>query len=152
MPQSNSTNRRFVLAERPKGEPDDRTLRLETAEVPEAGVAAVEHAADVDVDLTAVPRDVAPRWQHKEPIDELLEASLASLHTTTLEPLAIETAAPWFQNQSMAASSRPPRKISSIGVRMNVGWIELQRMSQLRLAVSSATDFVSNQTAALEAL
>jgi len=37
MPQSTTSNRRFVLAERPKGEPDDRTLRLETTEVPEPG-------------------------------------------------------------------------------------------------------------------
>ena len=29
------TNRRWVLAERPKGEPDENTLRLETAPVPE---------------------------------------------------------------------------------------------------------------------
>ncbi len=35
MPQATTTNRRFVLAERPKGEPDERTLRLETADVPE---------------------------------------------------------------------------------------------------------------------
>jgi hypothetical protein len=35
MPQSTTTNRRFVLAERPKGEPDDRTLRLETGSIPE---------------------------------------------------------------------------------------------------------------------
>ena len=37
MPQSNLTNRRFVLAQRPKGEPDGDTLRLETAPLPEAG-------------------------------------------------------------------------------------------------------------------
>ena len=37
MPQSNATNRRFVLAQRPKGEPDDDTLRLETTPIPEAG-------------------------------------------------------------------------------------------------------------------
>ncbi|EYD71976.1 NADP-dependent oxidoreductase [Limimaricola hongkongensis] len=35
MPQTKDTNRRWVLAERPKGEPNDDTLRLETAEVPE---------------------------------------------------------------------------------------------------------------------
>ncbi len=34
MPQSPDTNRLWVLAERPKGEPDDNTLRLETASVP----------------------------------------------------------------------------------------------------------------------
>ena len=37
MPQSTTTNRRFVLAERPKGEPDDRTLRMETDAVPTPG-------------------------------------------------------------------------------------------------------------------
>lgn len=37
MSQSSSQNRRFVLAERPKGEPDDDTLRLETADVPTPG-------------------------------------------------------------------------------------------------------------------
>lgn len=35
MPQSSTTNRRFVLAERPKGEPTDQTLRLETGEIPD---------------------------------------------------------------------------------------------------------------------
>jgi NADPH-dependent curcumin reductase CurA len=35
MPQSTTHNRRFVLAERPSGEPDDRTLRLETVDIPE---------------------------------------------------------------------------------------------------------------------
>jgi NADPH-dependent curcumin reductase CurA len=35
MPQSNTTNRRFVLAERPKGEPTEGTLRLETADIPQ---------------------------------------------------------------------------------------------------------------------
>ena len=35
MPQSTTTNRRFVLAERPRGEPDERTLRLETGALPE---------------------------------------------------------------------------------------------------------------------
>jgi hypothetical protein len=37
MPQSNASNRRFVLAQRPKGEPDDNTLRLETVDVPTPG-------------------------------------------------------------------------------------------------------------------
>ena len=37
MPQSSEQNRRVVLAERPKGEPDENTLRLETSEVPTAG-------------------------------------------------------------------------------------------------------------------
>ena len=37
MTQSDTTNRRFVLAKRPKGEPDDDTLRLETGEVPTPG-------------------------------------------------------------------------------------------------------------------
>ncbi len=37
MPQSNTTNRRFVLAQRPKGEPNDDTLRLETTDIPTAG-------------------------------------------------------------------------------------------------------------------
>ena len=34
MPQSQTENRKFVLAERPQGEPNDNTLRLETAPVP----------------------------------------------------------------------------------------------------------------------
>ncbi len=34
MPQSSTTNRRFVLAERPTGEPDDHTLRLTTEDLP----------------------------------------------------------------------------------------------------------------------
>ncbi|UWR95633.1 NADP-dependent oxidoreductase [Phaeobacter inhibens] len=34
MTQTSTTNRQFVLAERPKGEPTDSTLRLETTEVP----------------------------------------------------------------------------------------------------------------------
>ena len=34
MPQSDTVNRQFVLAERPEGEPDDNTLRLETFDVP----------------------------------------------------------------------------------------------------------------------
>lgn len=37
MPQSSNTNRRVVLAERPEGLPDDKTLRLEEAEIPQAG-------------------------------------------------------------------------------------------------------------------
>ena len=37
MPQTSDTNRRIVLAERPRGMPDDNTLRLETSAVPEAG-------------------------------------------------------------------------------------------------------------------
>ncbi|MEM8850526.1 MAG: NADP-dependent oxidoreductase [Pseudomonadota bacterium] len=37
MPQSPDTNRRIVLAQRPKGTPDDDTLRLETAPIPTPG-------------------------------------------------------------------------------------------------------------------
>ncbi|WP_116133372.1 NADP-dependent oxidoreductase [Tropicimonas sp. IMCC34043] len=37
MTQSSTQNRRFVLAERPKGEPDDSTLRLETVDLPTPG-------------------------------------------------------------------------------------------------------------------
>ena len=37
MPQSSTKNRKFVLAKRPKGEPDDNTLRLETEELPTPG-------------------------------------------------------------------------------------------------------------------
>ncbi|TYB89880.1 NADP-dependent oxidoreductase [Oceaniovalibus sp. ACAM 378] len=37
MTQSDTQNRKFVLAERPKGEPDDKTLRLETEDRPTAG-------------------------------------------------------------------------------------------------------------------
>ena len=37
MTQSNTRNRKFVLAERPKGEPDDNTLRLETDDLPIPG-------------------------------------------------------------------------------------------------------------------
>lgn len=37
MTQSTTLNRRFVLAERPKGEPDANTLRVETGELPTAG-------------------------------------------------------------------------------------------------------------------
>ncbi|WP_170773295.1 NADP-dependent oxidoreductase [Ruegeria lacuscaerulensis] len=37
MPQSLDTNRRIVLAERPKGQPDENTLRLETTDVPTPG-------------------------------------------------------------------------------------------------------------------
>ncbi|WP_138936247.1 NADP-dependent oxidoreductase [Roseovarius arcticus] len=37
MTQSKTQNRQFVLAERPKGEPNENTLRLETGELPEPG-------------------------------------------------------------------------------------------------------------------
>ena len=37
MPQSRTRNRKFVLAERPKGEPDDKTLRLEVEDLPVPG-------------------------------------------------------------------------------------------------------------------
>lgn len=37
MAQSDTQNRKFVLANRPKGEPDETTLRLETGEVPVPG-------------------------------------------------------------------------------------------------------------------
>ncbi|MFD0916830.1 NADP-dependent oxidoreductase [Pseudahrensia aquimaris] len=37
MTQTASTNRRVVLAERPKGAPDDKTLRLEESAMPKAG-------------------------------------------------------------------------------------------------------------------
>lgn len=37
MAQSDTENRMFVLAERPKGAPDDNTLRLKTADVPSPG-------------------------------------------------------------------------------------------------------------------
>lgn len=37
MPQSSTQNRKFVLAKRPKGEPDNNTLRLEMADVPTPG-------------------------------------------------------------------------------------------------------------------
>ena len=37
MPQSSSRNRKFVLAQRPKGEPDNNTLRLETEDLPTPG-------------------------------------------------------------------------------------------------------------------
>ena len=37
MTQTADKNRQLVLAERPKGEPDDNTLRLETADIPEPG-------------------------------------------------------------------------------------------------------------------
>lgn len=37
MAQSKTQNRKFVLAERPKGEPDDNTLRLQTEEIPAPG-------------------------------------------------------------------------------------------------------------------
>lgn len=39
MPQSSTRNRKFVLAERPRGEPDDNTLRLETEDLPTPGKA-----------------------------------------------------------------------------------------------------------------
>lgn len=37
MTQSSSNNRKFILAERPKGEPDENTLRLETEDLPTSG-------------------------------------------------------------------------------------------------------------------
>ncbi|MGY9048462.1 NADP-dependent oxidoreductase [Puniceibacterium antarcticum] len=37
MSQSQTQNRKFILAERPKGEPDDNTLRLETEALPTPG-------------------------------------------------------------------------------------------------------------------
>ena len=37
MTQSNTRNRKFVLAERPEGEPDENTLRLESEDPPTAG-------------------------------------------------------------------------------------------------------------------
>jgi NADPH-dependent curcumin reductase CurA len=37
MTQSDTVNRQLVLAERPKGEPDENTLRLETGELPSPG-------------------------------------------------------------------------------------------------------------------
>ncbi len=37
MPQTSNSNRRIVLAERPKGLPDENTLRLEETEIPQAG-------------------------------------------------------------------------------------------------------------------
>ncbi|AHD08171.1 NADP-dependent oxidoreductase [Phaeobacter gallaeciensis] len=37
MTQTSTTNRQYVLAERPKGEPTDSTLRLETTDVPTPG-------------------------------------------------------------------------------------------------------------------
>ncbi|MEO1249561.1 MAG: NADP-dependent oxidoreductase [Pseudomonadota bacterium] len=37
MPQTTDINRRIVLAQRPKGLPDENTLRLETTEVPQPG-------------------------------------------------------------------------------------------------------------------
>ena len=37
MTQSNTVNRQFVLAERPRGEPNENTLRLETNDMPKAG-------------------------------------------------------------------------------------------------------------------
>ena len=37
MPQSTKNNRRIVLAERPKGAPNENTLRLEETQAPVAG-------------------------------------------------------------------------------------------------------------------
>ncbi|WP_170418845.1 NADP-dependent oxidoreductase [Ruegeria atlantica] len=37
MPQASDTNRRIVLAERPNGQPDDKTLRLEITDIPTPG-------------------------------------------------------------------------------------------------------------------
>ncbi len=37
MSQTLNTNRRVILAERPKGIPDENTLRLEEASIPQAG-------------------------------------------------------------------------------------------------------------------
>jgi len=37
MSQTTEFNRRFVLAERPNGPPDENTLRLEETEVPQPG-------------------------------------------------------------------------------------------------------------------
>ena len=37
MTQSNIRNRKFVLAEQPKGEPDDNSLRLESEDIPKPG-------------------------------------------------------------------------------------------------------------------
>jgi alcohol dehydrogenase len=37
MPQTSDTNRRIVLAERPVGQPDENTLRLETTDIPSPG-------------------------------------------------------------------------------------------------------------------
>lgn len=37
MPQTSTVNRRFVLAKRPVGEPDNETLRLETTPIPSVG-------------------------------------------------------------------------------------------------------------------
>ena len=37
MPQSPDTNRQIVLAERPKGQPDEHTLRMQTTEIPKPG-------------------------------------------------------------------------------------------------------------------
>jgi len=37
MTQSDNVNRKFVLAKRPKGEPDDTTLRLETEDIATPG-------------------------------------------------------------------------------------------------------------------
>ncbi|MDE0783837.1 MAG: NADP-dependent oxidoreductase, partial [Planktomarina sp.] len=37
MPQLLNMNRQIVLAERPKGQPDENTLRMETSEIPQPG-------------------------------------------------------------------------------------------------------------------
>ena len=37
MAQSTDVNRQIVLAERPKGQPDDNTLKLQTTDVPVPG-------------------------------------------------------------------------------------------------------------------
>ncbi|MGA9250943.1 MAG: NADP-dependent oxidoreductase [Roseobacter sp.] len=37
MPQTSETNRQIVLAERPNGQPDENTLRMQTTKVPEIG-------------------------------------------------------------------------------------------------------------------
>jgi len=39
MPQSSTSNRKFVLAKRPKGEPDNNTMRFETEDLPTPGKA-----------------------------------------------------------------------------------------------------------------
>ena len=37
MPQTLDINRQIVLAERPKGQPDEKTLRIDTTEIPQPG-------------------------------------------------------------------------------------------------------------------
>ena len=39
MSQTDSTNRQWLLSERPKGEPTERTLRMEECPIPKAGAA-----------------------------------------------------------------------------------------------------------------